>query len=210
MNLPCIDEQVGKPNHAHDVFSSSGQPCPDEKCFYFLKKHFHCVRPRCHHATDRADVLNLHAKDFHNYVTILEGFEFFDRNVNCRRTHCHNNKANKHFHCMRPGCDYSFVRHSTMAQHDKKHRMAELNVNTHQDTDPNLLTPTGSPVKAGVHTTLLQQMTQIQPLNLAPHGIKGTTMVSPLQSPVTVTPPPAHNAKPQSSSAESVCRRQGE
>ena len=180
-----------------NVFFCSGQPCPDEKCFYFLKKHFHCVRPRCHHATDRADVLNLHAKDFHNYVTILEGFEFFDRNMNCRRTHCHNNKANKHFHCMRPGCDYSFVRHSTMAQHDKKHRMAELNVNTQQDTDPNLLTPTGSPIKAGVHATLLQQMTQLQPLNLAPHGIKGITMVSPLQSPVTVTPPPAHNAKTQ-------------
>lgn len=55
----------------------------------------------------------------------MEGFEFFDRNVNCRRPHCHNNKANRHFHCVRPKCDYSFVRHSTMLQHDKKHKASE-------------------------------------------------------------------------------------
>lgn len=97
------------------------EPCPDEMCMYIDKEHFHCVRIRCHHATDRADVLNLHAKDFHNFINILDGFEFFDRNVNCRRMHCANNKANRHYHCIRPKCDYSFVRHSTMAQHNKKH-----------------------------------------------------------------------------------------
>ncbi|KAJ8320740.1 hypothetical protein KUTeg_002327 [Tegillarca granosa] len=97
--------------------------CPDELCIYRSKHHFHCARPRCHHATDRMDVLNLHAKDFHSFVTILDGFEFFDRNINCRRSHCHNNKANRHFHCIKPKCDYSFVRHSTMIQHDKKHKL---------------------------------------------------------------------------------------
>ena len=97
------------------------EPCPDELCIYRMKRHYHCARPRCHQATDRLDVLNLHAKDFHSFVTILEGFEFFDRNINCRRVHCHNNKANRHFHCVRPKCDYSFVRHSTMLQHNKRH-----------------------------------------------------------------------------------------
>ena len=105
---------------------STMQPCPDDKCMYFLREHYHCVRQRCHHATDRPDVLNLHAKDFHSFITILEGFAFFDRNVNCRRPHCHNNKANRHYHCVRPRCDYSFVRYSTMAQHDKKHKLQEL------------------------------------------------------------------------------------
>ena len=103
-----------------------GQPCPDDKCMYFMRQHYHCLRKRCHHSTDRADVLTLHAKDFHSFITIMEGFEFFDRNVNCRRPHCHNNKANRHYHCVRPRCDYSFVRHSTMAQHDHKHKMAEM------------------------------------------------------------------------------------
>ena len=87
-----------------------------------------------------------------------------------------------------------------MSQHDKKHKMAELSCNTMQDTDPSLLTtPTGSPNKTGVHASLLQQMTNAHLINAASQGIKGTTMVSPLQSPVTVTPPPAHTVKPQSS-----------
>ncbi len=104
----------------------AGEMCPDEKCQFYMMDHYHCVRARCHHATDRFDVLSLHAKDFHSYITILDGFEFFERNVNCRRPHCHNNRANRHFHCVRPRCDYSFVRVSTMAQHDKKHRLAEM------------------------------------------------------------------------------------
>ena len=103
-----------------------GQPCPDDKCMFFMRMHYHCVRKRCHHSTDRVDMLTLHSKDFHNYVVIMDGFEFFDRNVNCRRPHCHNNKANRHYHCVRPKCDYSFVRHSTMTQHDQKHKLAEM------------------------------------------------------------------------------------
>ena len=114
-------------------------PCPDELCLYKLKEHYHCARPRCYQATDRLDVLNLHAKDFHSFVTIHEGFEFFDRNVNCRRPHCHNNKANRHFHCVRPKCDYSFVRHSTMMQHNKKHEPTET-LGTYKE-DPSLSFP---------------------------------------------------------------------
>ncbi len=125
------------------------EACPDEKCAFFAKDHYHCVRHRCHHATDRADVLNLHAKDFHNYISILPGFEFFDRVVNCRRPHCHNNKANKHFHCMRPRCDYSFVRYSTMAQHDKKHKLADMG---HQMASPPVSKP--MPVMAPVGITI--------------------------------------------------------
>lgn len=104
-----------------------GQACPDEKCIYGQMEHYHCVRPRCHHVTNRADVLALHAKDFHSFIAIADGFEFFDRNVNCRRPHCHNNQSNRHFHCIRPKCDYSFVRYSTMVQHDRKHRAVESN-----------------------------------------------------------------------------------
>ena len=118
----------------------AGTPCPDDKCVYFSKEHYHCVRKRCHHATDNKDVLNLHAKDFHSYITIQPGFEFFDRTVNCRRPHCHNNKANRHFHCVRSKCDYSFVRYSTMTQHDKKHKLAEMGLTPH----PNIGIPSAS------------------------------------------------------------------
>ena len=96
--------------------------CPDGNCMFVPRgQHYHCLRQRCHYATDRREMLNLHARDFHSFVDILEGFQFFDRSVNCRRTHCHNNHVRRHFHCMRARCDYSFVRYSTMIQHDKKH-----------------------------------------------------------------------------------------
>ena len=97
-------------------------PCPDAECSYVGKTHFHCARPRCYTITDRMDVMNLHAKDFHSFVKILDGFEFYDRNVSCRRINCPNNQINRHFHCTRPRCDYSFIRHSTMPQHEKKHQ----------------------------------------------------------------------------------------
>ena len=102
-------------------FNGQDELCPDQRCSYRGREHYHCGRKHCHMATDRLDVLNLHAKDFHNNVTILEGFEFFERMVDCRRPVCHNNRTNRHYHCMRPRCDYSFVRHSTMVQHNKKH-----------------------------------------------------------------------------------------
>ena len=97
-------------------------PCPDGECSFVGKTHYHCARPRCYTITDRVDVLNLHAKDFHSFVKILDGFEFFDRNVSCRRLNCPNNQINRHFHCTRARCDYSFIRHSTMPQHEKKHQ----------------------------------------------------------------------------------------
>lgn len=35
---------------------------------------------------------------------------------------CYSNKVNRHFHCTRPNCGYTFVRYSTMALHEQKHR----------------------------------------------------------------------------------------
>ena len=100
---------------------ASDESCPDEQCIYASSEHYHCVRERCHHSTNHRDVLNLHARDFHSHITILDGFEFFDREIDCRRSHCNNNRVNRHFHCTRSRCDYSFVRYSTMIQHDRKH-----------------------------------------------------------------------------------------
>ena len=150
-----------------------GMYCPDEKCMYYGKEHFHCVRPRCHHASDRADVLSLHARDFHNFITILEGFEFFDRNVNCRRPHCHNNKANRHFHCVRPKCDYSFVRYSTMSQHDKKHKIA----NSVMVIDSNSVQAIGHPAVSGPTSPTVQSQTVV-PVNntMVASPAKGTAV----------------------------------
>lgn len=120
-------------------------PCPDDHCSFIGKLHYHCARPRCFTITDRIDVLNLHAKDFHSFVKILEGYEFFDRNVSCRRIHCPNNQTNRHFHCTRQKCDYSFIRHSTMSQHEKKHQysgvVSPIALVTHSSPNPVPISP---------------------------------------------------------------------
>ncbi|XP_076365367.1 zinc finger protein castor homolog 1-like isoform X3 [Tachypleus tridentatus] len=101
---------------------SNNTPCPDHLCPYLGNNHFHCTQPRCFYVTDRSDILLLHSKDFHDNIDILEGFVFFDRYVDCRLPNCQSNKVNRHFHCTRPECNYSFVRYSTMSIHDQEHR----------------------------------------------------------------------------------------
>lgn len=95
--------------------------CPDSLCPYLGSVHFHCNQNRCLYVTDKEDILIMHSKDFHDNIDILDGFEFYDRNVDCRLSNCPSNKVNRHFHCTRADCNYSFVQYSTMAIHNQKH-----------------------------------------------------------------------------------------
>ncbi|XP_029680634.1 uncharacterized protein LOC115246139 isoform X1 [Formica exsecta] len=95
--------------------------CPDISCILRSIRHHHCSQPRCHFFTDRPDQLLMHSKDFHDNVDIPPGFAFYDKMVDCRLVGCHSNRVNRHFHCTRPNCGYSFVRYSTMALHEKQH-----------------------------------------------------------------------------------------
>ncbi|XP_073977616.1 zinc finger protein castor homolog 1-like isoform X3 [Rhodnius prolixus] len=109
-------------------FQPYNGPCPDPLCGFSVKsQHFHCSRPRCFFATDSEEFLVAHARDFHDNIDILDGFLFFDRSVDCRIESCASNKINRHFHCIKPGCGYSFVRYSHMAIHEAEHRQAEVN-----------------------------------------------------------------------------------
>ncbi|XP_015439123.1 PREDICTED: zinc finger protein castor homolog 1-like [Dufourea novaeangliae] len=103
-------------------FSSYNQDgCPDPACVLRSTRHHHCSQSRCHFSTDRPDQLLMHSKDFHDNVDIPPGFAFFDKMVDCRLPGCHSNRVNRHFHCTRPNCGYSFVRYSTMTFHEKQH-----------------------------------------------------------------------------------------
>ncbi|KAH1011544.1 hypothetical protein HUJ04_000893 [Dendroctonus ponderosae] len=104
-------------------FDSYGEniKCPDTLCPYLGASHFHCNRKRCLYATDQMDFLLSHAKDFHENIEILDGFQFYDRMVDCRLQGCASNKTNRHFHCVRSNCNYSFVQYSQMAIHSQKH-----------------------------------------------------------------------------------------
>lgn len=57
----------------------------------------------------------------------MDGFVFYDRSVDCRLQGCHSNKINRHFHCVRANCNYSFVRYSTMTVHEQKHKEQDGN-----------------------------------------------------------------------------------
>ncbi|KAF4532943.1 hypothetical protein B566_EDAN000631 [Ephemera danica] len=117
-----------------------GTECPDQLCIYSGRYHYHCTQPRCFYVTDRDDILLMHSKDFHDNIDIMDGFVFFDRSIDCRLPSCHSNKVNRHFHCTRAGCGYSFVRYSTMALHEQKHReesgQATSNAPTHSSPAP--------------------------------------------------------------------------
>lgn len=151
----------------------SNERCPDEKCAFVGQQHFHCLRERCHHSSVRLDLLNLHFRSFHNLIRIMEGFEFFDRNVQCRRAHCPNSKVNAHFHCTKPRCDYSFVRYSTMAKHSRKHAENERGtaapslVTTGSHLHTNGVTMNGSEDNTGVKSPPLLNQTAVSKLATA-------------------------------------------
>ena len=63
----------------------------------------------------------MHSKDFHDNVEIPPGFAFFDRTIDCRLAGCPSNRVNRHYHCTRTGCGYSFVRYSAMSAHERQH-----------------------------------------------------------------------------------------
>ncbi|KAL1464349.1 hypothetical protein WDU94_004003, partial [Cyamophila willieti] len=102
-------------------FTPYSDGCPDQLCSFLSRPHFHCNRPRCFFATDSAEELTLHSKEFHANVIIREGFLFFDKSVDCRLENCRSNKVTRHFHCIRPGCGYTFVRYPNMLQHEEFH-----------------------------------------------------------------------------------------
>ncbi|XP_057320750.1 uncharacterized protein LOC130664708 isoform X1 [Microplitis mediator] len=123
--VPDDDEREGSES------DSTGEPegfatynadsCPDSTCVIRGTRHHHCSQARCYFATDRPDQLLMHSKDFHDNVDILPGFAFYDKMVDCRLPSCHSNRVHRHYHCTRINCGYSFVRYSTMAQHEKQH-----------------------------------------------------------------------------------------
>lgn len=124
---PLLEDREGSVSPSNSLGEPEGfatynpEGCPDTSCILRSIRHHHCSQPRCHFFTDRPDQLLMHSKDFHDNVDIPPGFAFYDKMVDCRLVGCHSNRVNRHFHCTRPNCGYSFVRYSTMALHEKQH-----------------------------------------------------------------------------------------
>ncbi|XP_066597426.1 zinc finger protein castor homolog 1-like isoform X2 [Prorops nasuta] len=125
--IPSNDDRDGSLSPTNSLGEPEGfstynpDNCLDLSCALRHAKHHHCTQARCHFSTDRPDQLLMHSKDFHDNVDILPGFAFFDKMIDCLLPTCHSNRVNRHFHCTRPNCSYSFVRYSTMSLHEKQH-----------------------------------------------------------------------------------------
>ncbi|CAG2169503.1 unnamed protein product [Oppiella nova] len=118
------------------IVFDEGFPCTDNLCKYFCQKHYHCSKPRCYYVTNRSETLIMHSKDFHDSIDIMEGFVHFDSGVDCRIAGCVHNKVNRHYHCTRNGCNYSFIRYTQMSQHEDKHKHENSVEPTNANCDP--------------------------------------------------------------------------
>ncbi|KAH9505798.1 Zinc finger protein castor 1, variant 2 [Dermatophagoides farinae] len=119
--IPFIMPYIKSSIHSGFYVFDEETICPDVTCIHLGRKHFHCSRPRCFYSTNRDDKLVDHSKDFHDNIDILEGFIYFDQNIDCKSEYCQYNHSDCHFHCTRIGCNYSFVRYSSMAIHEREH-----------------------------------------------------------------------------------------
>ncbi|KAF0298893.1 Transcription factor castor [Amphibalanus amphitrite] len=145
-----------------------GATCTDADCAQAGRRHYHCAHPRCFFASSDTEDLTSHARDFHDNVDILEGFVFFNRDVDCKMAGCLSNKVNRHFHCTRPGCGHSFVRYLAMAEHDKLHRSQQAT----GSPPPTSNGQTGSPIvkAAGTYYPLSAFATPDMPQGLVLHS----------------------------------------
>ncbi|TNN08422.1 Transcription factor castor [Schistosoma japonicum] len=104
--------------------------CPDIKCPYYAthEEHYHCIKPRCYMATNRLDLMNIHRREFHQQINIENDFEYYDISIDCRRPICHNNKINKHFHCIYANCEYTFIRAGRPPKYAKHIHVPHMNL----------------------------------------------------------------------------------
>ena len=77
----------------------TSERCYDPACPYSIdphppQPHFHCIHDnRCHYSTNHPTALERHFEDFHDRIRILDGYEYFDRNYDCKFQGCPNNKV---------------------------------------------------------------------------------------------------------------------
>lgn len=74
------------------------QKCGDPLCRYDQLFHFHCEHTaRCHFSTNYATAMDRHVLEFHDTVDILNDFDYFDQNYDCRLYSCPHNKVRSNY-----------------------------------------------------------------------------------------------------------------
>ncbi|KAI1301624.1 Transcription factor castor [Halotydeus destructor] len=118
--IPFLPQTKPEIDGNYYVFQDSS-PCPDAQCIYFGRRHYHCSQPRCQYVADNnRENLSSH-QQFHEKISILENFVFYDKLVDCRLPSCSFSRKSRHYHCTRTGCNFSFIQYSLMSCHNEEH-----------------------------------------------------------------------------------------
>ncbi|XP_073795216.1 zinc finger protein castor homolog 1 isoform X19 [Danio rerio] len=104
--------------------------CPNQHCEFRMRGHYHCLRPGCYFVTNITTKLPWHIKKHEKAERrAANGFKYFTKREECGRHGCKYNQVNSHFHCIREGCQFSFLLKHQMTSHARKHMRRMLGKN---------------------------------------------------------------------------------
>ncbi|XP_067228175.1 zinc finger protein castor homolog 1 isoform X7 [Chanodichthys erythropterus] len=115
--------------------------CPNQHCEFRMRGHYHCLRPGCFFVTNITTKLPWHVKKHEKAERrAANGFKYFTKREECGRLasiiitsrqikRCKYNQVNSHFHCIREGCQFSFLLKHQMTSHARKHMRRMLGKN---------------------------------------------------------------------------------
>ncbi|KAM6924739.1 zinc finger protein castor homolog 1 isoform 5-T6 [Xenentodon cancila] len=116
--------------------------CPNQQCEFRMRGHYHCLRPGCFFVTNITTKLPWHIKKHEKAERrAANGFKYFTKREECGRLGCKYNQVNSHFHCIREGCQFSFLLKHQMTSHARKHMRRMLGKNF--DRVPSQVMPLG-------------------------------------------------------------------
>ncbi|XP_044208803.1 zinc finger protein castor homolog 1 isoform X2 [Thunnus albacares] len=116
--------------------------CPNQHCEFRMRGHYHCLRPGCFFVTNITTKLPWHVKKHEKAERrAANGFKYFTKKEECGRLGCKYNQVNSHFHCIREGCQFSFLLKHQMTSHARKHMRRMLGKNF--DRVPSQVMPLG-------------------------------------------------------------------
>ncbi|XP_040286554.1 zinc finger protein castor homolog 1 isoform X3 [Bufo bufo] len=104
--------------------------CPNQHCEFRMRGHYHCLRSNCYFVTNITTKLPWHVKKHEKAERrAANGFKYFTKREECGRMGCKYNQVNSHFHCIRDGCQFSFLLKHQMTSHSRKHMRRMLGKN---------------------------------------------------------------------------------
>ncbi|XP_067384212.1 zinc finger protein castor homolog 1 isoform X7 [Channa argus] len=126
--------------------------CPNQHCEFRMRGHYHCLRPGCYFVTNITTKLPWHVKKHEKAERrAANGFKYFTKREECGRLGCKYNQVNSHFHCIREGCQFSFLLKHQMTSHARKHMRRMLGKNF--DRVPSQVMPLGQRAEERQHAS---------------------------------------------------------